>query len=177
MATQPVTRGIDHLGITVPDLEAASRFLVAAFGAEPVYTNHTKSDPPETGAEAEARLGIVPGGGILAVRTVRLGNGPALELFEMRASEQRPALRPSDFGLQHFSVYVDDIENAAAQFEAAGGELLRGPNPLTGFEKGAGNAFRYGRTPWGMMIEFMTSPSTMEFEKQAGPRRWKPSES
>ena len=177
MATQPITRGIDHVGITVPDLEAATRFLVAAFGAEPVYTNLPKNDPPEAGAEVEARLGIVPGTALLAVRTLRLGNGPALELFEMRAPEQRPAQRPSDIGLQHFSVYVDDIEKAAAQFEAAGGELLSGPNPLVGFEKGEGNAFRYGRTPWGMTVEFMTSPGVMEFEKQAGPRRWKPAES
>ena len=65
------TRGIDHVGITVPDLEAASRFLVEAFGAEVAYTNHTKSDPPETGAEAEARLGFVAGSAIVAVQTLR----------------------------------------------------------------------------------------------------------
>ena len=71
--------------------KAASRFLVDALGAEIAYTNHPKSDPPETGAEAEARLGFVAGTAILAVQTLRLGNGPALELFEMRSSEQRPA--------------------------------------------------------------------------------------
>lgn len=169
-----ITRGIDHIGITVPDLEAASRFLIDALGAEVAYSNHTKADPPETGVEAEARLGFLAGSAILAVRTLRLGNGPALELFEMRASEQRPAHRPNDFGLQHFSVYVDDMTAANARFEAAGGELLSGPNSLTGFEQGEGNAFRYGRTPWGMMVEFMSSPSTMKYEEAAGPRPWKP---
>lgn len=174
MSSHSTTRGIDHIGITVPDLEAASRFLVAALGAEIAYTNHTKADPPETGAEAEARLGFVADTAILAVRTLRLGNGPALELFEMRASEQRPAHRANDFGLQHFSIYVDDMAAATARFEAAGGELFSGPNPLTGFEQGAGNAFRYGRTPWGMVMEFMSTPSTMRYEEQAGPRPWKP---
>lgn len=33
-STQPAMRGIEHVGITVPDLEAASRFFVEAFGAE-----------------------------------------------------------------------------------------------------------------------------------------------
>ena len=176
MPSRSITRGIDHLGITVPNLETASRFLVAAFDAEVAYTNLKKTDPPEAGADVEARLGIIPGTALLNVQTLRLGNGPAIELFEMRASEQRPVHRPNDFGLQHFSIYVDDMAAATAQFEAAGGELLSGPTPTVGFEKGEGNAFRYGRTPWGMMVEFMSTPNTTEYEKQAGPRRWKPTE-
>ena len=36
--TQPsqIVRAIDHVGLTVPDIEAATEFLVAAFGAEVV---------------------------------------------------------------------------------------------------------------------------------------------
>ena len=30
-------RGIDHIGITVPDIDAATKFLVEALGAEMIY--------------------------------------------------------------------------------------------------------------------------------------------
>lgn len=30
-------RAIEHVGITVPDMEAATRFFVEAFGAEKLY--------------------------------------------------------------------------------------------------------------------------------------------
>lgn len=30
-------RGIDHIGITVPDIEEATRFLIEALGAELIY--------------------------------------------------------------------------------------------------------------------------------------------
>ena len=55
-------RGIDHFGITVPDLEAATRFLVEAFDAKPLYDNIKRTDPPFDGAgliaDAVALAGI-----------------------------------------------------------------------------------------------------------------------
>lgn len=41
-ATQPVTRGIEHVGMIVADVEAASRFFVEAFGAEVLFDNVTR---------------------------------------------------------------------------------------------------------------------------------------
>ena len=177
MTKQNNIRGVEHLGITVPDLKAASEFFVAAFDACFLYDNHTPNDSPMSGPEVEARLGLAPGAAIYAVQMLRLGEGPSIELFEMRAPDQRPAHRPSDFGLQHFCIYVDDLAEAFTKFQAAGGELLTGPNPLTGAEAGEGNAFRYGRTPWGMIVEFLTAPSPMAFEAQSALRRWKPAQS
>ena len=32
--TAPLIRGVNHIGITVPDIEAAKSFLVKAFGGQ-----------------------------------------------------------------------------------------------------------------------------------------------
>ena len=39
MSERKFVRGIDHFGITVPDLDAASRFLEEAFDARPLFDN------------------------------------------------------------------------------------------------------------------------------------------
>jgi catechol 2,3-dioxygenase-like lactoylglutathione lyase family enzyme len=41
MSQRKPVRGIDHLGITVPDLDAASRFFEQAFDAKPLFDNIT----------------------------------------------------------------------------------------------------------------------------------------
>jgi hypothetical protein len=61
-----------------------------------------------------------------------------------------------------------------AGFGSAAGEMLTGPNLLLGLENGPGNKFQYGRTPWGITVEFLTSPGTEEYEKLTVLRRYKP---
>jgi catechol 2,3-dioxygenase-like lactoylglutathione lyase family enzyme len=39
--------GIDHVGITVPDIEAATRFFEAAFDAQVIYDSKSLSDERE----------------------------------------------------------------------------------------------------------------------------------
>lgn len=166
-------RGIDHVGVTVPDLEAASRFFEDAFGAVALYDNMVRTDPPYQGKDAETTLGLEAGASVIAMRMLRLGNGPGIELFEMRVPEQRPSARASDLGLQHFAVYVDDIAAAARRFEAAGGVLLTQPKEMLGIEKGEGNAFCYGRAPWGMTIELLCWPGKAKWETTAPAERYK----
>jgi len=169
-------RGIDHIGITVRDLEAASAFLVKAFGAVPLYDNMTRDQQPFAGSDAERTLGLVHGGEVVAMRMLKLGNGPGIELFEMRAPEQTPPARASDLGIQHFALYVDDIEAAAKRFVESGGVLLTQPRKQLGIEEGAGNAFCYGRTPWGSTIELLCTPTTSGFDKVASEKRYRPPE-
>jgi len=83
-------------------------------------------------------------------------------------------LRTSDVGIQHFCVYVDDIDAVTERFKKAGGELLVGPNALLRLETGPGNKFQYGRTPWGITAEFLTSPGSEEYEKLIPLRRYRP---
>jgi catechol 2,3-dioxygenase-like lactoylglutathione lyase family enzyme len=174
MSKRKTIRGIDHLGITVPDLDAASRFFEEAFDAKSLFDNIKRSDEPFEGAQAEALVGMAPGTVLVTMRMMQLGNGPGIELFEVRGPDQRPPVRFSDFGLQHFAVHVDDIDVASERFVAAGGTMLAGPNDMEGLEKGKGNRWRYGRTPWGSTIELVSSPSPQEYERHTSLRRWKP---
>lgn len=48
-------RGIEHVGLTVPDMEAATNFIAEAFGAEALYD---MLDEPLAGPEVEVGLGI-----------------------------------------------------------------------------------------------------------------------
>ena len=166
-------RGIDHVGLTVPDLEAASRFLEEALGAIPLYDVQAPDAPPMAGAAAEKQLGLPSGAKIVHMRLLRVGEGPSLELFQVADASQRGAAALPDLGLQHIALYVDDIDEAAARFEAAGGELLSSPNALVGAEAAPRNRWLYGRTPWGTLIELITYPDGVKVPN-ATPDRWTP---
>jgi catechol 2,3-dioxygenase-like lactoylglutathione lyase family enzyme len=167
------TRGIDHIGVTVPDIEAAARFLEAALGATTVYDVQRPSDPPIAGEDVERQLGMPHGAEIVHMRLMRLGAGPSLELFQFARTEQRPSALLNDFGLQHVAVYVDDMAASAERFERAGGTLLSRPHGLAGVEGGPGNAGVYGRAPWGALIELITYPAGVDLPK-GSPTRWTP---
>lgn len=164
-------RAIEHIGITVPDLEQATRFFADAFGAEKIYD---MLDEPLAGPAVESGLGIPTGARIEAIRMLRLGEGPNLELFAYSGTTQRDPVVPSDYGLQHFCVYVDDIEEAAAQLEKAGGQLLSQPGDLPAGDAGEGNRYLYARTPWGSTVELVTYPSPQAYESRTSLRRWRP---
>lgn len=171
---QPPARGIEHVGITVPDIDAATAYFRAVFGAEVLHETWLRSRAPAKGEKVETSLGLLPGTELKAVRLLRLGNGPAIELFEYGAEAQRPPARPSDFGLQHIAIYVDDLEAACGRIERHGGELLAGPNRMPGPESGEGNRYRYTRTPWGSTVELVCYPSAQRYEGDTALRRWRP---
>jgi catechol 2,3-dioxygenase-like lactoylglutathione lyase family enzyme len=164
-------RAIEHVGITVPDMEQATRFFVEAFGAEKLYD---MLDEPLGGPEVEAGLGIAPGAVINVIRMLRLGNGPNLELFTYSGVKQAQPVVPSDFGIQHICIYVDDIDAAVDRLEKAGGILLSRPGVLPGGDAGNGNRYVYTRTPWGSTIELVTYPSAQAYERKTELRRWRP---
>ena len=104
-------RGIDHVGVTVPDIDAALHFLEKAFGAVPLYRNVTP-DPLQHGSKVEKILDLVPGTVVTEMCIGALGPGPCIELFEMHGPAHHAAQRPSDFRLLHFAVYVASLEPA-----------------------------------------------------------------
>jgi catechol 2,3-dioxygenase-like lactoylglutathione lyase family enzyme len=164
-------RGVDHIGITVPDIEAATRFLTEAFGAVVLYD---MLDGPLSGELIETALEVPKGTVLEHIRMMRLGESASIELFRYSHVEQRKPVVPSDFGLQHFCVYVDDIDAAAKRFAAAGGTCFGEPMDLPGKDAGAGNRFLYCRAPWGTVIELVTYPSPQAYEATTKIRRWRP---
>jgi len=168
------TRGVDHLGLTVPDIDEATEFFGSAFGAQPLYDT---LDGPAAGALLEQSLGIPEGSTVQRVRMLRLANGPSLELFEYGDVEQRAPLRACDFGIQHFALYVDDLDAALAAVVAAGARPLAPPEALPGMEAGPGNRWMYAELPWGGLIELVSAPSPQAYEATTPLRRWRPATS
>ena len=148
-------RRIDHVGLTVPDLEAASTFLAAAFDA-PVI--HDIVSEPLAGPEIEGALGLPTGAVVRKVRQVRIGDGATLELFEIASSDQREPVRLCDLGVQHLAVLVDDIHAAVRRATEAGAVLLADPAPLPGPEAGPGRMWVYCQLPWGGLLELVSRP-------------------
>src|SRR5690349_3392001 len=166
-------RGVNHIGITVPDIEAAKTFLIEAFGGEVIYQSFGPEDPPRQGPEFERAVGAFPGTVVRAQAMVKLGIGPDIELFEMHGPEQAQPIRASDFGITHFGLYTDDIEAAVARFEKAGGSALTAARAIPyETEKGLRNKVCYCRMPWGTTIEFITLPDRMAYRDQTDLRRW-----
>lgn len=171
--TSNTIRGIDHVGITVPDIEAATKFFEDAFGAK-IISHFYKADMPPLGnAQIEEDMNLAAGTRLIATRMLKLGVGPDIELFDFKAPDQRPPARPSDFGLQHLAIYTDDIAAASQRFEAAGGKMLSKPQPLLfPAVAGEGNLFCYGQAPWGTMIEFISYPGKAAYEDTTDLRFW-----
>lgn len=172
--SEATIRGMDHIGITVPDIKEATTFLCAALGAELLYESVSPGQEIDQDAQQHT-LRLADGTQVKAVRMLKLHNGPGIELFEMQGPDQDRPPRASDYGLQHFAVYTDDIEQATQRFKEAGGKMFTEPKPLTfPTEYGDGNQFCYGSTPWGGIIEFISRPTPMPYEKDTASRRWKP---
>ncbi|GAA1198209.1 VOC family protein [Streptomyces hebeiensis] len=167
-------RGIDHVGVTVPDLDAATTFFAHVLGAEPLYDTLPRGQGPRSGPALERRTGVPGGTRQIAVRMLRLRDGPGLELFEFDGPRQGAAVVPSDLGWQHVACYVDDLDAALQAVESAGGTILDEPAELPGPESGPNNLFAYCRTPWGSTLELLTYPDPQPYEDDTELRRWCP---
>lgn len=174
MTTLHNLRGVEHIGITVPDHARALAFFRDALGAEVLFSLTDKSRDPLRGDDLGAKNGLLPGTAIVAVSMLRFANGPNLEIFEIDRPRRDEPASISDIGISHFSVTVEDVDAACARFSEAGGTLLQGPYDLMGQEEGPNNRGRFGRTPWGLLIEFEQLPAPMSYDQDATAARWLP---
>jgi len=166
-----IIRGIDHVGITVPDIEAATEFFEKAFHAQILYDVQPKNQEPMMGSEVENQLGLPEGSKVVHMRLIQIGESITMELFKIENASQDNAASLNDFGLQHLAIYVDDMEETAKLFTAAGGKLLSEPHSLANMENQPGNAGVYGKAPWGTLIELITYPGGL---KDKSITRWTP---
>lgn len=167
-------RGGNHIGLTVPDIDEATDFLRRAFDAKVAYDGLTDSDTPRSGAETEDQLGLPDGSAIVRQRMMQIGMGPGIEMFEIHASPQQPAAGLGDLGLNHFSIYVDDIGASLRRAVAAGAQALSEPHPNSAHEDTYGNASVYVRAPWGTLFELQTIPGGHWYDDAAETAVWTP---
>lgn len=170
-----VTRGIDHVGVTVPDIEEATTFFKKAFNAKISYDNKKLSDEPLQGEDVEKTLGLKSGAKVIHMRMLSFDNGSSLELFNYKNTDQKEPVIASDLGVQHFAFYVVDIQQAAKKFVEAGGELLTKPGELLGIVEGGAGDFVYGRAPWGMLLELLSyNQNQLDYPSDSEAKRFTP---
>ena len=168
----PTLLGLDHVGITVPNVELARSWFVDVLGCSSPLTFGPFSDP--VGTFMQDLLGVDPRAVIEQITMVRCGNGPSVELFQYTAPDQVRAFRKnSDFGGKHIAFYVRHIDKAVAYLESRGVEKLLGPLPVTD-GPAAGQTINYFRAPFGTYIELISYPNGMAYEESAPVLLWNP---
>ena len=171
-----ISRGINHIGLTVPDIEEATEFFKKGLDGKIAYDSQRKDEKPRGGKDVEKILGMSKGAQIVHKRMMVLGNGPNIEMFEFQNAKQRKPEALQDIGYTHLSFYVDDFEVAVAKVRSAGGELISEPHSNTRYEDTEGNQTVYVKTPWGSLIELQTVPNGFYYPPDNEAELFTPSE-
>jgi catechol 2,3-dioxygenase-like lactoylglutathione lyase family enzyme len=168
----PGMKGMDHVGVTVPDLAQATDFMTNVLGcSKPAYlVGPFKFDDDWM----QVHLNVNPRDVIAQIAMVRCGNGSNVELFQYNAEgANRVEPRNSDIGGHHLAFYVDDMAAAVAYLKSKGVRLLGDPTPFAQGPIG-GETINYFLTPWGMQMELVSYPNGMNYAKDGGPKLWTP---
>jgi glyoxylase I family protein len=167
MTGLPGLRGGEHVGLTVPDLDAAARFLVDVLGAQVVFDGGTISDE-DTMVRV---LGARPGDST-RYKFFRLGAGLNLEVFEYRTEDKGRHPGNHQAGGHHLALYVDEIGPAVAHLRAHGLEV----DDPEYIESGpaAGSNWVYFKAPWGLQMELVSYPQGKAYEAEASVKLWNP---
>lgn len=170
-AEVPGLRGVDHVGMTVPNLAEAEAFFGRVLGCRTLARNGPLSSPDDW---MSRHVDVHDRAQIHAMVFMRCGNGANLELFEWSAPDQdRRQLRNSDHGGHHTAFYVEDIQAAAAWLRRNGVHTYDGPFTTKDGDY-AGQWVLYFRTPWGAYLELVSYPDGLGYERKGPQRLWAP---
>jgi catechol 2,3-dioxygenase-like lactoylglutathione lyase family enzyme len=144
---------VDHVAVTVPDLDAAAALLVEVFGAEELYRR--RYAPPLGSDEMAVQYGAHVEASYRLAK-LRLA-GTDVELFEYTAPDQRTDHpRNADVGGGHLGLRVADVDAAVALLADEPRVRVLGavrqiapPHPL------AGRRWVYLVTNWGLQLELV----------------------
>jgi glyoxylase I family protein len=161
----PGLRGVDHIGITVPDLGEADRFLVDVIGCEYLYSlgpyRHDDTD------WMSGHLGVGARAVMQRLHFYRCGGQAIFEVFQYAAPEQAHVPpRNSDVGGHHVALYVDDLDAAVEHLRAHDVDVMAEPTTSTGPSEG--QRWIYFRAPWGMQFELVSYPGGKAFDRAGG---------
>ncbi|HEY4019225.1 MAG TPA: VOC family protein [Pseudonocardiaceae bacterium] len=156
----PGVTGVDHFGITVPDLAQAHTFFVDVLGCEYLY----KLGPfRDDGGWMREHLGVDDRAVMRELHFYRLGGKAIFEVFQYEAAEQRrEPPRNSDVGGHHIAVYVEDMDVAVADLYRRGLRVLGEPTVSKGASEG--QRWVYFLSPWGMQCELVSYPNGKAFD-------------
>jgi catechol 2,3-dioxygenase-like lactoylglutathione lyase family enzyme len=174
-APVPGVLGVDHFGVTVPNVEQARDWFVNVLGCVAPLQFGPFGDP--TGDLMTRLVGVHPRAVIEQIVEVRCGTGSSIELFQYQAPRQNATFaKNSDWAGHHVAFYVSDIAQAVAYLEHQPGvQKFLGPFPVTD-GPAAGQTINYFRTFFGLYIELISYPDGMAYEATSPTKLWNPAD-
>jgi catechol 2,3-dioxygenase-like lactoylglutathione lyase family enzyme len=164
----PGLTGIEHVGLTVPDIDVATSFFSEILGAETLYDIGPFPDVQDWMA---THLAGRPGAHLHRMRVLRLGNGPVVELIQFTTTSAADAIAPPN-GV-HIAFYVDDMEKALHAVRSLGLAIQSGPVHMTEGPS-AGLTWLYFSAPWGLQLELVSYPGGIAAYKALSTNVWRP---
>ena len=156
---------VDHVGLTVPDLDKAVAFYTDVFGGTELYRigpfDSAEIPPMEDGRDwTEAHVNVA--GARLTIAMISIGPNLMLELFEYEKPTDRNMTPPRncDYGGHHIAFKVADLEVAKSYLADHGCTVMSGPIVM---DEGpcAHLKVNYVLDPFGNQLELV------EYDKQA----------
>lgn len=169
-------RGIEHIGITVSNIEQAETFFIKALDASVLYrmVPWQKEGMDIPGEQMRPLNGLPPQLRVAGLSMLRLANGCNIELFQLDPGIADDLANIGQPGINHFSLYVDDIEQTAEKLKAHGARFYEGPSDCIAQEEGVGNQTWFCLAPFGVLIELISLPSALHYDADATNTRWLP---
>ncbi|HEV7185327.1 MAG: VOC family protein [Actinomycetales bacterium] len=159
---------VDHVGLSVPNLEQAIDFFVSAFGCKVVFHAGPYDDlgftwPGDDGPENTT----------MRLAMLRMGDSDNIEILEYTrqdAPNDPPAPRVSQPGGMHLCFYVEDIYEAEKELRKR--DDIRWLNAVSKEEGGPldGLDWSYFLTDWGLVIELIRWPEGLPYEQSTSER-------
>lgn len=151
MSAKPYPRSFAHVGVTVPDIDAALEWYEEVLGFERVMG-------PMTIEHGEEHIGKLCADVLGEFETVRIahtatGNGVGVEFFEFVTTEGETDFEPDVPGLFHVCVIDPEIEELAARIEDRGGERT---SEIWTLFPDQNYRMTYCRDPFGNVLEIYT---------------------
>lgn len=171
----PTATNVDHIGITVPDLDEAIAFFTEVLGCEFLFRIDNVEDPNEDWMSTN--LNVHPRAS-MEVAMIRCGPTANVEIFEYESPDQNQQIpKNSDYGASHLAFYVTDIEAAVDYLEKQPGVQILGKPKTEAEGPTKDHEWVYFRAPWGMQMEVIYWPEGMPYEEQTGERLYGPESS
>jgi catechol 2,3-dioxygenase-like lactoylglutathione lyase family enzyme len=155
----PGSMGVDHVALTIPDLDAAVAFYCDVIGGSELYRLgpfDAKDLPrmPDGRDWTEAHVNVA--GARVWIAMVQLRGGMLLELFryDEPAARRTDPVRNCDLGGHHIAIRVESLDAAKSYLVERGLRVMAGPIVIP---EGpcAGLRTNYFLDPWGNQLEII----------------------
>ena len=156
----PGVRGLDHIGLTVPDLAEAHAFFTEVLGCQYMYRLGPYAADDDW---MRVHLAVDERTVMRRLHFYRLGGQAVFEVFQYDAPGAATVPpRNSDVGGHHVAIYVDDLDAAVAALESNGLTVLGTPTASRGASEG--QRWVYFLSPWGAQFELVSYPGGKAFD-------------